>query len=75
MLEETQVMMVDRGALFRVCNICLNGACTGSIFSSSCSKIMEANPNNLKENLSIRFLGEAGVVRPQNMTFLIIINT
>lgn len=34
----------------------------GNIFSSSCSKIMEADPNNLKENLPVRFLGEAGVV-------------
>jgi len=36
---------------------------SGNIFSSSCSKIMEADPSNLKENLPVRFLGEAGVVR------------
>ncbi|XP_065916670.1 E3 ubiquitin-protein ligase HACE1-like isoform X2 [Dysidea avara] len=45
MFQDAQVMMVDRG----------------NIFSSSCSKIMEADPNNLKENLPVRFLGEAGV--------------
>ena len=64
MLEEAQVMMVDRGVLYLKFVISVSIVIfIGNIFSSSCSKIMEANPNKLKENLSVRFSGEAGVVR------------
>lgn len=68
LLQDAQVMMVDRGMCTGIClgDLCTNCAgllLSGNIFSSSCSKIMEADPNNLKENLPVRFLGEAGVVR------------